>query len=597
MRAWRLLLVSIATLHLVLVGWISVVKSPVLDELPHLVAGISHWEFGDFSLYRVNPPLVRMIAAVPAVVQDVEVNWRGDWPLSPDARPEFPLGRQLGRDLGSRVFLTTTVARWACLPLMGVGAFVCWRWASRLYGRNSGLIALLLWSFSPNLLAWGGTICPDAAAAALGLVAGYTFWRWLEQPGAGSAVLAGIGLTLAVWTKSTWLLLFGLWPALWCGWRIARRGEAEPCPSVAGVAGILLIGLYGLNAGYGFAGTGTRLGDFEFISQSLSGSDRPGVTGNRFTGTRLPGVPVPLPADFVQGLDIQRGDFERGKISYLRGEQQQGGWWWYYLYAAGVKTPLGTLLLGLLAVVLLLAGPQGAGRWRQGEWVVLLPAVCVFVLVSSQTGFNRYLRYVLPAVPFLFVWISRVGSLFDRTEPRRGLSVARVAVMLLLCWSTVSSLRVWPHSTSYFNELAGGPAGGHRHLLDANIDWGQDLLELREWTLQHPEARPLYVSTFGWVEPEQAGIDAEPVPHLLLDRAGRIVDGAIDEVSPGWSAVSVNHVMGYRHYENEKPTRAWLAEFPCVGRAGYGFRIYHLDQAAIDAFVRSRPSGPVAPWR
>jgi uncharacterized membrane protein YdjX (TVP38/TMEM64 family) len=34
---------------------------------------------------------------------------------------------------------------------------------------------------------------------------------------------------------------------------------------------------------------------------------------------------------------------------------------------------------------------------------VLIPAVGVFLLVSSQTGFSRYIRYLLPAFPFFVV--------------------------------------------------------------------------------------------------------------------------------------------------------------------------------------------------
>ena len=61
-------------------------------------------------------------------------------------------------------------------------------------------------------------------------------------------------------------------------------------------------------------------------------------------------IPVPLPADFVQGIDVQRLDFERGMPSYLRGQWAEHGWWYYYLYVMVVKMPLGTWGLALLAV-------------------------------------------------------------------------------------------------------------------------------------------------------------------------------------------------------------------------------------------------------
>lgn len=45
---------------------------------------------------------------------------------------------------------------------------------------------------------------------------------------------------------------------------------------------------------------------------------------------------------------------------------------------------------------------------------------------------------------------------------------------------------IFPHQLAYFNELAGGPYEGWRHLLGSNLDWDQDYLQLRNWL--HVEA-------------------------------------------------------------------------------------------------------------
>ena len=52
-------------------------------------------------------------------------------------------------------------------------------------------------------------------------------------------------------------------------------------------------------------------------------------------------------------------------------------------------------------------------------------------------------------------------------------------ILASLGWSIISSLSVYPHSLSYFNELVAGPTGGPKHLIHSNVDWGQDLLFLR----------------------------------------------------------------------------------------------------------------------
>jgi len=81
--------------------------------------------------------------------------------------------------------------------------------------------------------------------------------------------------------------------------------------------------------------------------------------------------------------------------------------------------------------------------------ILLLPILLIFVLVSSQTGFNRHLRYLLPAYPFLFIAIS---VLLRCRQPliRSAISILVVIQILSVAWHG-------PHWLSYFNELAGGP--------------------------------------------------------------------------------------------------------------------------------------------
>ncbi|MBS0205098.1 MAG: glycosyltransferase family 39 protein [Planctomycetes bacterium] len=308
----RLTVAGLLIFHILLVGWIALCKSPVVDEAPHLVAGIIHCKFGTFDLYRVNPPLVRSVAALPVLLAGIETDWMGGWADNPFARPEFLLGRRLLEVNPERCFWLVTLARWACLPFTLLGAIICYLWARDLYGTNAGLVALLLWCFDPNLMGWSATLCPDAPAASVGVFAAYVYWRWLRQPSWGGIWLAGLAFGMALLTKSTWLVLFGIWPAVWLIWYLIQRRpdeQAKPrstSPSGIGVVMILLIGLYVVNAGYGFANCLRPLGNFSFISGALAGGQPFGQVGNRFRGKWFEIIPVPLPADFVIGVDVQR---------------------------------------------------------------------------------------------------------------------------------------------------------------------------------------------------------------------------------------------------------------------------------------------------
>ena len=167
-------------------------------------------------------------------------------------------------------------------------------------------------------------------------------------------------------------------------------------------------------------------------------------------------------------------------------------------------------------------------------------------------------RYVLPAIPFLYVAVSRVGLAFDHS-PR----VLGVGVVLLLAAGAAESLWVVPHSLSFFNVAVGGPKRGHWHLLNSNIDWGQDLLHLQRWQQAHPEATPLYLATFGNVPPETAGIKSLPIPSDL------------SELAPGWYAISVNKLHGYDRYGFDSDYQQFIPLEPAA-RAGYSIHIYHI---------------------
>jgi len=139
-----------------------------------------------------------------------------------------------------------------------------------------------------------------------------------------------------------------------------------------------------------------------------------------------------------------------------------------------------------------------------------------------------------------------------------------------LLGSIGSSLHVYPHSLSYFNELAGGPDNGQRHLLDSNIDWGQDLLFLKEWVESHPEAASLGLAYFNYIDYRVCGADYAAVPpDPPSDVPPGVVENAWSGPHPGYFAVdlrSLNKLGGYTYFQRFQP----------IAKAGYSIFIYHL---------------------
>src|SRR5665213_3275064 len=317
----RLFVPILLLVHAGLLAYGDACNSPAIDEVGHMAAGLSHWELGRLDLYHVNPPLVRVVAVVPVLFAEPKLDW-SRYSDEPGSRSEFEIGRDFISANGERSFWFFTWARWACIPFSLLGGYICFRWAHELYGPWSGLLALTLWCFEPNILANGQMITPDMGATALGVTAGYFFWKWLKEPYWELAVLAGLALGAAELTKTTWIILFPLWPLLWRVWRAPewrRLGMRSWLNQVGQLGIILIVGVCVINTAYGFEGSMTRLGDYRFVSESLGGSTRdgPGPAGNRFAESRLGNVPVPLPREYVLGIDLQKRDFEWHYNSYL----------------------------------------------------------------------------------------------------------------------------------------------------------------------------------------------------------------------------------------------------------------------------------------
>ncbi len=141
--------------------------SLLCGQRQRLPAGLSHWEFGTFDLYRVNPPLVRMVAVVPVLFVDYQTDWT-QYNAADGARSEMAIRGDFIRANVQRAFWLHTLARLGCVPFSLLGGYCCFRWAGEMYGRRAGLLALAMWPFSPNILAHGSLATADVGATAMG---------------------------------------------------------------------------------------------------------------------------------------------------------------------------------------------------------------------------------------------------------------------------------------------------------------------------------------------------------------------------------------------------------------------------------------------
>jgi hypothetical protein len=144
------------------------------------------------------------------------------------------------------------------------------------------------------------------------------------------------------------------------------------------------------------------------------------------------------------------------------------------------------------------------------------------------SGINIGHRHLLPIYPALF---ALAGGAAAWLSTRAG----QVTVGVAFAWLLAANLYIHPHYLCYFNELTGGPARGHLYLADSNLDWGQDLLRLRDYAAAHPDEHIL-LSYFGSADPSHY-VTASALPSAAQW-------GPHAALTAGTYVVSANNLLG-----------------------------------------------------
>jgi len=510
-----LILALLLGIHAVLAAHTAWRKSVTVDEVAHLPAGLSYWQTGRFALYHHNPPLVKLLSSFPLFIAGVRVDLDSSptWQryLATGLPPsQWNVGWEFMYQHAEHYQEIYFVARLVIISLSVLTGVFVYRWSRKLFGARCGLIAAALWCFSPNAIAHGSLVTTDMGATASGFMATYLFWRYLESPSWRGAAVAGFALGAAQVTKFSMLLLYPVWFAIACLYFFKQRPKQFRLDHLLLTVALSVVVI---NSCYLFRGTLRPLGSYTFLSDLLTvPRTEPLPEGvarghpwrqvlesrqNRFAGTLLGLLPVPLPAEYVLGFDEQKMESEgidgMGYPVYLCGQLRRTGWWWYYPFAMLVKVPLGTWLLTAAAISALFVGTQGVTNTRLLALAVF--PVSLLLAMSFIADIDLGLRYVLPIFPYWFVLAS--SAVMRCNWPPN----CWTAIVTLACTLNIAACRHHPNHLAYFNELVGGPDKGGYYLIDSNLDWGQDLLELSRWIKKRSLKEPIGLAYFGNVDP------------------------------------------------------------------------------------------------
>ena len=575
-RSRALIIASIVLFFTLALGNV-LTTSPAMDEVPHLVAGMTYIAAHDYRVAPEHPPLIKLVAAASLAGLDVwPRHFRDDgseafqrlkqlWPATRDTvwaqwpfavttmyavRDEFAragtvdsIPRTAFRNDSTAIFHR---ARITLLLLTSGGLLaVIILWSRELWGWSGAAISTAFYCADPNFIAHSGLVTTDPAVTLFMFGSVYFFWRLTRAFTAGNVAGFAVFTALAAVTKFSSFLLVAIIGVLLISTRSSKAVIACAIALAATIVGIWSI--------YGF-----RF-DTAHGTLPIGALSPPGII-TFANDHRL------LPQSYLYGIARMHADADRA--SYLRGEKRAHGFWSYFFWTVAVKTPLPTLAAILTSLALAFTR-----RVPSRAFLLVPPAIYFAVAVVFRLNIGH--RHLLPIYPFLYVLCGILSARW----------FAACALSFLSCLVVFTPFDpMWGHHLSYFNELARGPRHGWEIVADSNIDWGQDLPRLATWLRQHRVAEPISFVYFGVADPRYYGIryvnlrggyfGAPEVPPETA-RVPGILAISTTVYSGAWTSAADQWKNFVREHRGN-----------LVGRAGYSILIFRLDQA-----VTGRSSG------
>jgi len=391
--------------------------------------------------------------------------------------------------------------------------YLVFRFSRELYGVNAGLTSLFFYAFCPNLLALSSLAVPDLPLALFSFMFVYFLWRCFHGGCAVDTFWAGLALGLALLSKYTALLLL---PVALCLLIVQPKDDRRKSLTTAAIIGAGALAT--LLVGYGFDLT-----------------------------------------PYLLGLKLQMSNAQTADV-FLLGENSTAGWWHYYFVVFALKTPVPVILLFVCAIYYYI---RKSGNRMDDILYLGMPVIAYFAFFSIMPKCSG-LRYILPVYPFIFVLIGSLALLGKRIC---------TLTCILGVWHLVATISIAPHYLAYFNEIGGGPGNGYRYLVDSNLDWGQDLKELKKYMGRHKIER-VSLSYFGSDSPDRYGIAYDWLPSYVLRNHEPDKEPQLNLNQP--LAISVTNLHG-TPLDNKEQFK-WLLQHEPVAKLGYSIFVYDLSK-------------------
>ena len=571
------ILIAIAVIRILLTYRVT---AQAFDEPCHVAAAIELLDRGTYTLDPVHPPLSRIAIGIPLYLAGARFP---DWPVNdPRAHNYNDVGNSILNG-GGRYLRNLALARSAMLPFFVLAVILVFLWTRQLFthqefGDFAAVMSAALFTTLPIILAFSGLAYTDVATGCMQFAALFAFTNWLRKPSVRSTLLMGFAAGLAFLAKLTTVLFLpaAVVAILLSKWMVERQPESRIGSSgfkgawVQGktkwkrqLASALMLAVVVIWAGYGFSIGHIRQATGISAEAMPSFQHFPGPVRNLVRTAVQKDLLLPAPA-LLSGIGTAWVLNQGAPAAYLLGNIKQGGWWYFFLVGVAVKTPLPFLFLCLVGLWTIF-------RARPVEWTSVAPAAATAAIffVTMFVKYNAGVRHVMVVFPLMAI-IAGVGCRFLWQSRVRWQVLGRSALVALLLWQGVSTLKAGPDYIAYFNELAGRDPS--RVLVaGCDLDCGQDLFRLSQ-ALHDRHISHLNLAVWSSADMSKMDLPAFEVPPP-------------SQPVTGWLAISLRSLRFGDLFHTTYPpgSFAWLNGRQPVERVGKTILLYYFPPASSSA--------------
>lgn len=506
--------------------------SLTVDESPHIAAGYSYVVEGDYRLNPEHPPLPKLLSGISIWVgarlnnQDISFpNNISAWTDKVNA--QWDMGYAFLFNSGNDA---NNIIWWARLPtilfsLLGL-TYIIYSVFYHTKNKSIALISGFLYAFSTNVIAHGRLVTTDLIASLSFLLVIDIWSRYLKAPSSKNIVYLILAIAFAFLSKFSTILLLPLLVLTGFGYIIIKywRDKIILTKSLLLIRDFIIIGLgvfVLINLVYFVAMRNMSVGtQLQLVRESFPQDNQVSeITKQTLSSIiQFPGLQYFGQYLLGQAMVVQR--VGGGNTTFLLGQFTNQSFVEYFPLTYLLKENL-VIILSLFSIILasIFIIPVKLQlkniSWQVSmlnNWYLINITIMILIywFISIRGNLNLGIRHILPAVILTYIVIA-----FGIVKILIPLRFTRVLLSVFLITYVLSTILSYPNYISNLNILAGQDQG-YQIFTDSNLDWGQDLKRLNNWTKKQ-NIDTLYIDYFGTADAQYYLPNTKIIPVKSTD--------------------------------------------------------------------------------